>query len=49
MVGVRLLVSSFRVCVIVATLSVLQTLAVVLPTRVAGTTPLFRLVVLVRS
>ena len=48
MVGVRFLMSSFRVCVIVVTLSVLLTLAVVLPTRVAGTTSVFLFVVAVR-
>ena len=45
--GVRLLVPWFRVCVVVVTLSVLLTLAVVLPTRVDETTLLFLLVVFV--
>ena len=46
--GVRLLVPSLRVCVVAATLFVLQTLAVVLPTRMAGMTSVVLLVALVR-
>ena len=46
--GGRLLVPSFRVCVVVVTLSVLLTLAVMLPTRMAGSTPVFLVVVLAR-
>ena len=49
MAGVGLLVSSYRVGVVVITLSVLLTLVVVLPTRVAGTALLFPLIVFVRS
>ena len=41
MAEVRLSVSSIRVCVVVVTLSVLLTLAVVLPARVAGMTFVF--------
>ena len=43
------MVSPFLVCVVVVTLSVLLTLAFVLPTRVAGTTPVFLLVEFVPS
>ena len=45
--GVRLLVSSLRVRVVVVTLSVLLTLGVVLLARVVGATLLFLLVVFV--
>ena len=43
--GVRLLVSSFHVCDVAVSLSVLLNLAMVLLTRVAGMTPAFFLVV----
>ena len=43
-----MLVSSFRMCVVVVALSVLLNLGMVLPTQVAETTFVFLLVVCVR-
>ena len=48
MAGVSLSVPSFRVCVVADILSVTLTLIVLLPTRTAGTMPVFVLVVYVR-
>ena len=46
---VGLLMSSFRACVADITLSVLSTLVVMLPTRIAGTTPVCLVVVLFKQ